>query len=136
MDAIRSRMQHLQSLVDKHPLDVRVCNADAVTEKYTDSIIYCDPPYFCARNHSWCNEAESAVYVWLSPGSGNLVYVSSHRELKKDHKLQLRRIWSQRMQNHCGGAGGYKIQYLYALQRRCGIKDKDKRYDEAIHRGR
>ena len=122
MDAIRSRIQHLQSLVEKHPLHVRVCNADAVTEKYTDSIIYCDPPYFGARNHSWCDKAESrfwdAVYGWLSPGSGNLVYVSSHRELKKDHKLQLRCIWSQRMPHHCGGAGGYRIEYLYAVQRR------------------
>ena len=128
MDAIRSRIQHLQSLVEKHPLDVRVCNADAVTEKYTDSIIYCDPPYFGARNHSWCDKAESRfwdeVYGWLSPGSGNLVYVSSHRELKKDHKLQLRCIWSQRMPNHCGGAGGYRIEYLYAVQRRRGTRGR------------
>ena len=122
MTAVCSRIRDLQLLVKEHNINVIVTNRDANAEEYVSSLIYCDPPYFLANNNSWNLHAENefwtAVYRWLSPKRHNIVYVSAHRKLYTDKNLKKRCIWKQKMPNRSAGVGGYRIEYLYHVQRR------------------
>ena len=99
---------------------VHVCNTAFMKMEYSNTLIYCDPPYRGLRENQWRQSAGvgewdergfwAKVGSWLQPSRKNLVFVSSASIPATTGSVCVRVIW--KMQN---GINGHRPRMEYLL---------------------
>ena len=130
LQGTRRRARDIKCLFQASQGQIRVTCVDVLTAslEYTNTVVFCDPPYLGTTNHGWNEASERTFWLileqWADQKLNNLIFVSSNRVLPRViGLLRTRRLFAVGI----GGNGQpqkdtdvphHHVEYLYRVTRR------------------
>lgn len=132
LQGTRARAEAIKRLFQASKKDIRVTDVDVLTTttslKYTNTVVYCDPPYLDTTNNGWNRASECAFWLrleqWTLSELNNIVFVSCNRILPRTiGVLRTRQLFAigisaNGQPRNCADNSYHHMEYLYRVTRR------------------
>ena len=130
MRATRKRMENLQQRLNEKQVHVSRWKVNGQNDRlhFSNTVVYCDPPYVGHVNGSWSENCEKQFWGetmvrWTNPRLNNLVFLSTTQRPAVVRKrirgggasLTAELLWTRYMPNRTSGSGMGRVEHLYRV---------------------